>query len=366
MPRFVLLVLTALFVAAACTSVAQPSSSPTKTPDIKRSKLDVAYSGLTDDDVFAPTSKEVLTAALQAMRDEIQKAGGRSDIAATPEFSDKSEPSNEDFKKFADAASKLAVGNPLVSGDRLADVALTAMAKVKPDCHTQYVKRSSAVPSGVSAARVDSGGHVRADESQLTSQLLPGGVGYISWRQWIESGTYKQHVEVQKVMDALLAQGAKAWLFDVSNNGGGIQNQLMMSWFNNGEPLVKIRLKNGFAGSIEAKKELRLPAQYQLPIAVVVNGRSASMSEMFALAFKETKRGTLFGSKTIGCLGATNILNLIDGSVFQYTVSEFVGAISNAAYNNVGIPPDQTVAEGQAIDAAANFLREQIAKGSKP
>ena len=354
------------FCALICSRGAEPSSSPTKTPDIKRSKLDAVYSGLTDDDVFSPTSREVLTAALQAMKDEVQRAGGRADVVGTPEFSDKSEPSNDDFKKFADAASKLASANQLVSGDRLADVALLAMAKVRPDCHTQYVKRTSGVPAGVNAALVESGGRVRADESQLSSQLLPGGVGYITWREWVESATYKQHLEVQKVMDKLLAQGAKAWLFDVTNNGGGIQNQTMMSWFNNGEPLVKIRLKNGFAGTIEAKKELRLPAQYQLPIAVVANGRSASMSEMFIMAMKETKRGTFFGTKTIGCLGSTNILNLIDGSIFQYTLSEFVGAITNSAYNNVGITPDQSVADPQAVEAAAAFLREQIAKGSKP
>src|SRR2546429_627304 len=239
MRRFIALALAAVFVATACTAVAPPSASQTKQPDIKRSKLDAAYSGLTDDDVFAPTSKEVLTAALQAMKDEVQKAGGRADIVSIPDFTDKSEPNNDDFKKFAEAASKLASANALVPGDRLADAALLAMAKVKPDCHTQDVKRTSAVPSGVSAAPVETGGQ----------------------------------------------------------------------------------------------------AQYQLPVAVVINGRSASMSEMFALAFKETKRGMLFGTKTIGCLGSTNILNLIDGSIFQYTVSEFVGGVTNAAYNNIGVMP---------------------------
>src|SRR2546428_5846757 len=173
MRRFIALALAAVFVATACTAVA-PSVSPTKTPDIKRSKLDAAYSGLTDDDVFAPTSKEVLTAALQAMKDEVQKAGGRADIVSIPDFTDKSEPNNDDFKKFADAASKLASANALVPGDRLADVALLAMAKVKPDCHTQYVKRTSAVPSGVSAARVESGGQGGGGERQLRLPAPPG------------------------------------------------------------------------------------------------------------------------------------------------------------------------------------------------
>src|SRR2546425_8184730 len=90
------------------------------------------------------------------------------------------------------------------------------------------------------------------------------------------------------------------------------------------------------------------------------------MSEMFALAFKETNRGMLFGTKTIGCLGSTNILNLIDGSIFQYTVSEFVGGVTNAAYNNIGVTPDHSVPDNQAVDVAATFLREQIAKGAKP
>src|SRR2546428_8434622 len=109
MGRFIALALAAVFVATACNAVA-PWASPTKTPDIKRSKLDAVYSGLTDDDVFSPTSKEILTAALQAMKDEVQRSGGRADVVQIPEFTDTSEPSNDDFKKVVEAASKLASG----------------------------------------------------------------------------------------------------------------------------------------------------------------------------------------------------------------------------------------------------------------
>ena len=34
--------------------------------------------------------------------------------------------------------------------------------------------------------------------------------------------------------------------------------------------------------------------------------------------------------------------------------------------DNIGVTPDQTVPDNQAVDAAATFLREQIAKGTKP
>src|SRR6184192_681864 len=85
----------ALAVLLACTTIAVacsggPSSSspgPTRTANINRSRLDIAYSAFVDQDVHHVTSKKALEGALQAVRKVINDAGGKSDVA-TPEFQD--------------------------------------------------------------------------------------------------------------------------------------------------------------------------------------------------------------------------------------------------------------------------------------
>src|SRR5947208_15661424 len=121
----------ALAALLACTTIAVacsggPSSTspgPTRTANINRSKLDIAYSAFVDQDVHHVTSKKALESSLQAVRTLIQGAGGKADVA-TPDFQDVDEPQTADFNKFADTVSQLAASNPNVSASRIAEAAI--------------------------------------------------------------------------------------------------------------------------------------------------------------------------------------------------------------------------------------------------
>src|SRR5438093_8487382 len=124
MRRALLLFIMATLVVAAC-STNGPSSatqSPTKTADIKRAKLDIAYSAFVDQDVHHVTSKKALEAALDAVQAEITSAGGKAG-AAMPDFQDTDNPQTADFNKFAQVVNQLVVQNTQVSADRIADAA---------------------------------------------------------------------------------------------------------------------------------------------------------------------------------------------------------------------------------------------------
>ena len=126
MLRALLLFMMTTLVVAAC-STNGPSSatqSPTKTADIKRAKLDIAYSAFVDQDVHHVTSKKALQSALDAVRSVVRAAGGKADVA-TPDFQDVDEPQTADFNKFADTVSQLAASNPNVSASKIADAART-------------------------------------------------------------------------------------------------------------------------------------------------------------------------------------------------------------------------------------------------
>ncbi len=360
-------------VGAACTGgTTSPSPSAAATADVKRAKLDIAYTALLDADVHKVSSRKALTAALDAIRAEVKATNGKDDVA-TPEFEDKNDVLLADFRKFADAAGALAAKNPQLSADRIADAAIGGMIATSPDCHTNYrdkvgkVYRSRPERTTGRAAQPPSEGTTvvpGTDETGLTAKLLPGSVGYLTFREFLKTGTYDVTKEVRKALDLLLAAGAKAWLFDLRGNRGGDPPQTMTSWFLNGEPIMRIDTRTGSAGTVTAKTELRLPQAYQLPMAVILNDAGGSSPEVFTLGLKENKRATVVGQQSTGCLGATNETNMSDGSLLLIAVQEFVGANTGARYNNTGIPPDVAADDGTAVGVATKLLLDKIAKGT--
>jgi carboxyl-terminal processing protease len=197
------------------------------------------------------------------------------------------------------------------------------------------------------------------DEAGLTGKILPGGIAYITWHDFIFSGTYKIDAALRAILAKALAQGAKGWLIDLRGNLGGSAVD-MTSIFLNGEPTLTVVGKTGNGGTQTANKDLRLPAEYQLPMVVIINGRSASGSEVFALALKENKRATIVGQKTVGCLGSTSPNPLPGGASIHVTVQEFVGAVTGAKYNNAGIPPDVVADDTAAVAKGIEILKEKI------
>ena len=358
-----------LLVLASCIPSPDTTASPSaaRTADIRRTRLDIAYSAFVDLDVHRPSSRDALQAMVDAIKREAKASGGTSDFPAL-EFQDSTETQLADFKKFADAASAFAARNPQLSPDRIADSAIAAMIQLAPDCHTSYVSRGGQVLRSRTESSTGTGAQVPAggttvfgpDSNDLQVKILTSGIAYITFRQWIVSGTYHIPEELRKALDAAVNAGAKAWLFDLRGNPGGNGADAVASFFLNGELTLKTTVKSGNAGTASANKDLRLPDRYQLPIAIVLNGRSASATEVFAQSLRENERATLVGATTIGCLGAESPTAFSDGGELDVTVEEYVGAQTGAAYNNKGIPPDVAADDASAVDKAIAVLEQKV------
>jgi len=367
----------ALAALLACTAIAVacsggPSSTspgPTRTANINRSRLDIAYSAFVDQDVHHVTSKKALESALQAVRKVINDAGGKGDVA-TPEFQDVDSPQTTDFNKFAEAVSQLAASNPDVSANKIANEAIAGMIGASPDCHTYYadasgnVRRSSAKTGTGSGAVAPTGGTSLGgpDQDGLTGKMLPGGIAYLTWNQFEVNGTYRITDAVKAMLDKALAQGAKAWLFDLRANIGGNGADTMASWFLNGEPTLSVVVKTGNAGTQSGNKDLRLPQAYQLPIAIILNDRGGSAPEVLSAALKENKRATIVGKTSIGCLGATSPTHMSDGAEISVVVEEFTGAVTGTKYNNNGVAPDVAADDATAVNKAIELLKQKLAQ----
>lgn len=292
---------------------------------------------------FRPSGTALLGAALEAMKRLAREAGGDDDVA-TPEFDGGREAVLVDFRRFAAAAAELAAKNPRIASRRFGDVGVRAMLDVTPDCHTYLVpaSRSGRAPGLAAPA-----------ERHVDVRLLPGGIGLVAWRTF-DSAAFE---EIRAGLDTLLAQGARAWIFDVRANGGGEPPQSLASWFVKDGTLWRDLEPDGRTIDVLAQSGFYLPERYQLPIAVVIDGRTGSSPEFLTVALQQRGRARVFGTKSAGCLGGTLRINLPDGSRLAITESVSIGPTSDAPLNGVGIVPDVTVRDRDPVDVAAEYLR---------
>ena len=313
------------------------------------------------------SSKKALEGALDSVRDAAKKVGSKADVK-TPEFQDVQEPVLADFRKFADAVSEIASKTPELQPADIFRAAMTGMIRQSPDCHTYYFDgrgRTDSRPIQQTGSRnvTPPEGQVllQPDEAGLTERITDGGVAWIRFTEFRINGTYDIRAKVKNALDMGLAAGAKAWLFDVRGNIGGNGPDVIASYFLNGESVMNVDVRTGKAGVQSANKDLRLPEKYQLPIALIQNDAGGSGPEIFALYMKETKRGTVVGSKSVGCVGSAAPTTLTDGTQLYVVVEEYSGAVTGTKYNNQGVAPDVTATDAQAIEMASKLLRDKIA-----
>jgi len=350
--------------------VSTATPSPARTPDIQRTKLDIVYSAFVDTDVHKVSSKTALEAGLEAVRAEARALGGDPNVA-TPAFKDVAEPVLADFKEWASAVSQIASRTPELSADRIVRAAILGMIATSPDCHTYYIDvrgrhDSRPVRETGTANPAPPDGRVVSppDEAGLTARILDGGVAWVRWREFRVTGTYDIRAKVKAILEAALAAGAKAWLFDMRGNVGGNGPEIIASYFLKDEAPMEVHVRTGKAGVRTANPAFRLPEAYQLPIALIQNGQGGSAPEILSLFLKETKRGTIVGQRSIGCIGSASPTAMPDGTQLYVVAEEYVGAITGTRYNNVGVTPDVEATDAAAIDTAAKLLKDKIAKGT--
>jgi carboxyl-terminal processing protease len=106
-----------------------------------------------------------------------------------------------------------------------------------------------------------------------------------------------------------------------------------------------------------------------IPIAVLTNGGSGSMSEILAAALQENGAAKVIGTRTAGAVAAAIPWPLSDGSGLLVTVS-IITTPSGRVLNEVGLEPDQVVeldpdlyrtGKDTQLDAALRYVHDEVA-----
>ncbi len=155
--------------------------------------------------------------------------------------------------------------------------------------------------------------------------------------------------ETSEALNDLKTRGAKAIVLDLRYNGGGYVDQCLAiaELFVPKGTVVSQRFK-----SSPEKVNYTSGEGLDIPLVVLVNGGSASASEILAGAIQDREVAPLVGTTTFGKGLVQGAYTLDDGSVVKVTVSEYLTP-NGRAINGVGLEPDVFVEGDEAQLAKA-------------
>lgn len=168
--------------------------------------------------------------------------------------------------------------------------------------------------------------------ASVNYEMKENNIGYIK----ILTFDKDTNEEFKKALETLRDENAEALIIDLRDNPGGyIDTALGIA-----EDIVPEGPMMYFEkqGEIAETYSSETP-QIDLPIAVLVNGGTASASEILAGAIQDTGAGTLIGTKTFGKGSAQQSLNLKNGGGMKLTVAHFLTPNKHKIHG-IGITPD--------------------------
>jgi len=194
-------------------------------------------------------------------------------------------------------------------------------------------------------------------EIELTSVdfEMRGDIAYIS----ITHFSQRTNEELSPVLQSIAQEAATGIILDLRSNPGGILQVVVdvASYFVEKGEAVNVVDNQGKYSTIMIKPN---KAVTNLPLVVLVDGYSASGSEVLAGALQDYNRATIAGTKTYG-KGSVNILHqLKDGSGLNITTARWLTP-NGHLIEGVGIEPDYELdlEEEDAIQWAIDYLKSQ-------
>ncbi len=143
--------------------------------------------------------------------------------------------------------------------------------------------------------------------------------------------------QMEAAIADLTAEGAEAFVMDLRNNPGGLLQasiDISRMWLRRG-PIVRTVDRSGDSEKISANRT----HLSELPLAVLVNGESASSSEIVTGALGDNDRAIVVGSPTFGKALVQSLHGLSDGSGIAVTVAHYYTP-NGTDISSRGITPD--------------------------
>ena len=192
----------------------------------------------------------------------------------------------------------------------------------------------------------------------ISYKMLENQIGYIQLTEF-DTITIEQF---DLALKDLMNQGAKSLIFDLRDNGGGLLSSVcdILDILLPESLLVYTEDKNGKRSEQWADDA----ACVDVPMVVLVNGNTASASEIFAGALRDYDKAEIIGTTSFGKGIVQTFLSLSDGSAVKLTTSEYFTP-RGVAIHKKGVEPDIVIEYDPAaetdnqLQAAVDYLNEQ-------
>ena len=166
-------------------------------------------------------------------------------------------------------------------------------------------------------------------------EILDGNIGYVMVFDFL-GDAYEGFAEA---INAFQEADVSGMIIDLRNNGGGLVDTCVK--------MADLILPEGVVVSMKDKdgnvtEEKIDDEYYDVPMAVLVNGYSASASEILAGAIRDNHAGLLVGTKTFGKGVVQSSLEFADGSGMKVTTARYYTP-SGECIHEIGIEPDVEV-----------------------
>lgn len=185
----------------------------------------------------------------------------------------------------------------------------------------------------------------------VKSSVLDNHIGYIQIVSFMGGTTPNEFVEALEN-----TKNTDSIIIDLRGNTGGLLDNAVFianMFINDGE-IVEIIYRNGYKKSINANNTTKL---LDKPVVVLVNGASASASEILSGALKDYKKAKLVGKKTFGKGLVQKVVPLPNQTGINVTIARYLTP-NGTDINKLGIKPDIEV--GNEYDFYLNNIKKDV------
>ena len=187
--------------------------------------------------------------------------------------------------------------------------------------------------------------------------LVFGNVGYIPLQQFNETATQ----EVDDAIAAVTKAGATRLVFDMRGNPGGFLDQAISTsnlFLPQNQSILSVR---GRTGEVQAYSATDAPRQPKIPMVILLDGHTASASEIVAGALQDHDRALIMGTTSFGKGLVQSLFKLDGGYALKMTTAKWYTPSGRSIQKERKLLPD-----GEFVEVMPDSLETDSARRARP
>ncbi|HEY6544047.1 MAG TPA: S41 family peptidase [Dokdonella sp.] len=197
---------------------------------------------------------------------------------------------------------------------------------------------------------------------------LPGNIGYIDLREFADFRYGEPAEPGREAIEAalVLTRSADALVFDLRQNSGGSPE--MVGYLSSAFIAKGSNIHNTFHGRdrtmSEAPPEWYASPRVDVPLYILISGRTGSAGEAFAYTLQNARRALVVGETSIGAANPGGPIEVGDGFSVFVSFATPINPISGRNWEGIGVQPDVAVPAADALAVAHERALETLLRGS--